>query len=706
MATHFGPDHPIPKIRGIKNAHAWQCTQHTKDVPRYFEGLDTCKSLEDFRRAAANLDPDIHSKLVFSESAFRQLLVTECRLEVFLQFLSDPFLNARESQNLQHLWRWYMKEARDKIDSAFLHNWLRNHIALGMLSKKELEDLVDTSGNHPEIGLCQSILDGLLSSAVYQVSDLQGWVLNRLLLSASRDECWRNPEMQSLSFKILEACEPPQYKNMVEGISSLLTSYLLSESPDRGICSLESQVSKTLDCLLSRSQIQASKAIASASKAVLKRFESSASTRSLLKRNLSGWWSFLLHHEKFEFIRHRPEWLRIERALAQHDIDALCLYIKHLSDDEKCVFLLRHWFTQNVGDGDIFRPGNLPDSVRLFQDDLVSRAGTECPFIFLFHYLGPAFSTAGSMFPRLFSLFNELEMHETSLALFSYIRQSKTTIEVTALANKIINSTSINPQVACTLFKITPSLPLESCPGVAEMMIYHPGWNPGVPLGFLDLRQENLGVSDVYPHTPQEICRTQIELLNRMALAYAHASHIYPRVALRQVYHCYQLLIRRHGRSSLGVDISRAFTVAGVIRPLQESQWVGIVKLKFILKIVREIEGKQVALRVDELIYMWRDELIRKRAEEASKMQLARSLGLDGVEVTKEVERATETSRDGKRKVEASRVIAGEPLEKLPGEMNADRFVRVHGAMNLARARTVQNTALKENGIAEGLQYR
>ena len=312
------------------------------------------------------------------------------------------------------------------------------------------------------------------------------------------------------------------------------------------------------------------------------------------------------------------------------------------------------------------------------------------------------------MLPRLFSLFNELEMHETSLALFSYIRQSGITIEVTALANKIINSTSINPQVACTLFKITPSLPLESCPGVAEMMIYHPGWNPGVPLGFLDLRQENLGVSNVYPHTPQEICRMQIELLNRMALAYAHASHIYPRVALRQVYHCYQLLLRRHGRSSLGVDISRAFTVAGVIRPLQESQWVGIVKLKFILKIVREIEGNQVALRVDELIYMWRDELIRKRAEEASKMQFARSLGLDGVEVTKEeeVERATETSRVGEGKVEAARMIAGEPLEKLPGEMNADRFVRVHGAMNLARARTVQNNALKENGIAEGLQCR
>lgn len=671
-------------------------------MPRYLERLDACKSLEDFRKAAANLDLDIHSKLVFSESAFRQLLVSECKLEVFLQFLSDPFLNARESQNLQRLWGWYMKESRNRIDSMCLHNWLRNHISLGMLSKKELEDLVNTSGNYPEMGLCQTILDGLVSSAVYQVSDLDDGILNRLLLSASCDDCWHNPEVQSLSFKILEACKPPQYRNMVEGISSLLTSYLLSESLDSGIYFLERQVFKTLDRLLLRSKIQASKAIASASKAALKRFESSTSTRSLLKRNLSGWWSFLLHHEKSEFIRHRPEWLRIEHALARHDIDILCLYLKHLSDDEKCVFLLRHWFTQDAGDGDIFRPGSLPDSVRLFQDGLVSRTGTTCPFVFLFHYLGPGVSTAGIMLPRLFFLLNELEMHETSLALFSYIRQSKITVDLTALAKKIINSTSINPQVACTLFKITPSLPLESCPAVAETMIYHPGWNPGVPLGFLDLRQESLGVSDVYPHTSQEICRTQIELLNRMALAYAHASHIYPRVALRQVYHCYQLLLRRHGRSSLGVDISRAFTVAGIIRPLQKSQWVGMEKLNFILRIVRKIEGDQVASRVDELIYMWRDELIRKKAEKASKMQLSRSLGLDDVEVNKEVEWATETPRVGKRKAEAPRIIAGEPLELLPGEMNADGFVRVHGALNLARARTVQNTALKENGIAEG----
>lgn len=679
--------------------------------------LHACKSLEDFRGAAANLDVNLHSKLKFSESAFRQVLASGCSLDTILQFLSDPSLNAQKAQNLRRLWGWYISEPRNKNDSMRLHSWLRRHISLGMQSKKDLQYLVeaalhssgDTFRIRQDIDLCQTILNGLSSSTVDQISDLDGGILNRLLLSASCDCTWQTPELQSLSFKILEACKLTQLKNMTKGITSLLTSHLVSTSPDRKTRPFDGQVSKLLDRLLVSSQIEASRAIASAGQAILKRLGSSNSTRPLLIHNLSGWWSLLLHHEIFKLIKYSSEWLRIERALARHDIDVLCLYLKHLSDDEKCVFLLRHWFTQDVEDSGNLLQSKLSDRVKLFNDGLVSRNGTKCPFVFLFEYLGPRVPAGASMLPRLFSLLNKLGMQETSLALFNYFLQSNISVDLTALAKKVINFTSPNPQVACTLYKITPFLPLESCPSVAEMMIYNSDGSPGVPLGFRDLRHESLGVSDVYPRTAQEIRRAQIELLNRMAVAYAQAPHIYPRVAFRQVYQCYHLLLRRHGRSSLGMDISRAFTLAGVIRPLQELEWVGTTKLKFILRIIREIEGDEVASRVDELVYTWRDRLIAKKAEKALELQLKRNLGLSPPKEEEQqthVESMTETIKcEKQQKAEAAWVLAKKPRGKLPRETNAAEFLRVRTARDLKFARATQKAAMKKHGLEGPLMH-
>ena len=708
--THSRSGRSVPKVSGLGNIYAKQRTHDTKkDIPQKFERLDACTSVDDFRIAAVKLDVDILSRLAFSKSAFRRVLEIGCSLETVLQFLSDPSLNIQGAGNVQSLWEWFIDEPRNGNDSSQLHKWLRKHVSLGMLSKDELHDLVEVAlhssdvspGTRRNMDLCQTMLDALNSSLVYQVTDLDSGMLNRLLQLAFCDHSWRNPELQSLSLHLLEKCEPTQIQNMVEGISSLLTSYIVSTCPDEKINIKEGKVSKLLNCLTQGSETQASRAIAFASHMILKRLRQSTSTCALIMRNISIWWSLLRHHQKFECIKDKPEWLRIERALT-HEMEILCSYMRHLSDDEKCVFLLRHWFTKNVDDGDSHRPGTVIGSSKLFQNGLINRKANECPFVLLFRFLGPRVSAFRSLLPRLFSLLNKLEMYETTLALFSHFQQSKTSVDLPALAQKIINCTSTNPQVACTLFKIVPSLPLESCPVVAEMMIHNPAESPGAPLGFLALRQESLGVSRVYPRTGQEICRAQIELLNRMALAYAHAAHLYPRVALRQVYQCYHILLRRHWRRSIGVDISRALTVAGVVRPLEESQLVNTTQLNFILNIVREVEGDEIASKVDELVYAWHDDLIRQNAEKAVERRLRRSLHIHPLEAEEETtpgERKTEPTRIGVQEAGAPWIVGGQSWGKLPGETNAEELLRVRGARDLAYARASQIAAMKERGI-------
>lgn len=713
VATHSEPDHPKPQIRGIRNIHARQLTQDSKkSIPQHLEKLRACESLDHLHRLAANLHGHLHYKPELSRSAFRQVLSSGCSLETLLQFLSDPSLNHREAHNLPHLLEWYISEPRSKTDSIRLHNWLRRHISLGMQSKKELQDLVERAlhsfcknlGIQPDMDLCQTILDGLSSSGADQISNLDGDILDRLLLLASHDNSWQNPELLLLGLNILEICKPAQFKYMRKGISSLLTSYLVSTSPDREICSLDSQVSRILNCLLLSSEIQASKIVASATLATLKRLGSSHPTCHLLKSNLNGWWSLLLHHEVFKFIKYSSEWLRTERALARHDIDVLGLYLKHLNDNEKCVFLLGHWFTKDVED-DNLSSSRVLASMKLFNDALISRNDTKCPFIFIFEYLGPRFNADRNILVRLFSLFNKLELQEKSIALFSYFSQSNISVDLTALAKDIIDFTSPNPQVAYTLYKIAPFLPLESCPSIAEMMINNPDEGIGVPLGFRDLRQKSLGVSNVYPRTADEIRCAQIELLNRMALAYAKAPHLYPRVAFRQVYQCYHLLLRKHGRGSLGVAVSGAFTLAGIVRPLQELQWVSTIKLKFILIIIRQIEGDEVATKMDELVYTWRDYVIGKRAEKAFELRLKRDLGLILPEVEtihSHTKMVTEKRRcEESRMVEMPGLVPVKPWGKLSGETNAGNFLRVRTARDLEMARAAQKDAMKKHGIRE-----
>ena len=680
------------------------------NLPHYLEKLRACKSLEDFRRMAANLDANRQLKLKFSESAFRQVLHSGCGLETLLQFLSDPSLNLHKARNLPRLWEWYVSEPRNATESMRLHNWLRRHISLGIQSKSELQDLIkvalhssrDTSGIQADRDLRRAILDGLSFSGVDQISDLGGDMLNQLLLLVSFDYSWQNPELQTLCFRILEVCKPAQLQNMTKGISSLLTSYLVSTSTDKEIHPHDGQISKILDCLMLGSEIKASMAIASASQALLMRLRSSHPTLHLLKRNAHQWWSLLLHHKIFKLIKYKSEWFRVERTLARHNIDVLCIYLKHISDEEKCIFLLRHWFTQDVQHGDDLSARKISDGIQVFSSRLISRKSQKCPFVFLFEFLGSRATTDRTVLLRLFSLLDKLDLQETSLGLYSYFLRSKTSNDFSALAKGIIDFTSPTPLAACTLYKITPFLPLESCPSVAEVMILTEGL--GVPLGFRVLRRQSLGVSNVYPRTADEIRRAQIELLNRMAMAYAQASHLYPRVALRQVYQCYRLLVRRHGRASLSMAFSQAFTLAGLVKPLQERRWVGMTQLKFVLRIIREIEGDEVASKVDELLYIWRNYLIGEKAEGAFDLRLKQKLGLLPPKEGKYhalVEMMIEAiKREEQRKAKiAASLAAGKPRGKLPGESNSDQLVRERTSRDVKFAVAAQKAAMKKWGI-------
>ncbi|KAI9673990.1 MAG: hypothetical protein M1817_002196 [Caeruleum heppii] len=110
----------------------------------------------------------------------------------------------------------------------------------------------------------------------------------------------------------------------------------------------------------------------------------------------------------------------------------------------------------------------------------------------------------------------------------------------------------------------------------------------------------------------------RVRLVNRMASGFAHAAHLNPRVAFRYVYGCYAFLKRTS--SPLTANISRALTHAAITRPLLEGQWVSTMKLRFVLGVVRQLEGGKVADDLDEIVFGWRGAIVstpeyRQRAQ-------------------------------------------------------------------------------------------
>ena len=99
-----------------------------------------------------------------------------------------------------------------------------------------------------------------------------------------------------------------------------------------------------------------------------------------------------------------------------------------------------------------------------------------------------------------------------------------------------------------------------------------------------------------------------VDLLHRLATAFAHSQRLHPGCAFRAVYQCYRYLCDRF--APVGPALSKAFVHAGATRFLQEGRWVSTVKLRWILGVVKKAEGAEMAKQVDRAVWQWRGKVL------------------------------------------------------------------------------------------------
>lgn len=593
-------------------------------IPSFVSRLAFCRHWKDVRKAADDLGVDLQSVPIYKQLAFQKLLENSCEIMILLQLLEELSLNDRGAQNLQSLIRWHLKQPHDESRTALLHEWLRRQISLGRLAGRELLALAQTASNLDNTsrialenrGFLLTIAKGLSSSAVFTLGDIDTRTLNIILGSFSQHTL--SIEMENFGLHVIQSLEISKLLEMMSGISSFLRSWILFHSLHQNpMGKLKDRLSMILNTMQRMPKDFVIPSIASMSIGLLSHLKSLSTNRSFFVQSLDTWWSLLVNHDIFKLLNHSDEWLQVERMLLQEDVIIVASYLQNFEDDEKCRFFLQTWFKPNGTQNSICSSLEFEKIQKRFNEDFRELPSLTSPFVIMIQILGGRIAVNGAKFQLLFHLLSELKMHRTMIALIDYFQEYGIAIDDNLIVEQIKKHAYTSPQVAFRLFK-NSSLPLEACPAVAEIMIYNPRFNPNSALSYRQNRQAAPYGSYAYSRTPRETFHAKVELLKRMAVAYANSSFLFPNVAFRHVYRCYTLH-RQFFLGPISGEMSRALTIAGIVRPLQEQQWVSTSRIAWILKIVRKVEGDEVATRMDELIYKWRGLVQRKTGQKVMK---------------------------------------------------------------------------------------
>ena len=276
-------------------------------------------------------------------------------------------------------------------------------------------------------------------------------------------------------------------------------------------------------------------------------------------------------------------------------------YLRQLDDWKQASFVFRHWFG----------PRSLSDRIRAqhFLDEFLHVKRKDSPWVSM---LQAAQKDAREFVQPLNvpmrQIFKTLQKLDQSVNIVDIVKQYR---KLPAIINDldivyiIREHLDKQPKVAERMLYFYPGLRLEKCPELAERMILNPDSHPLNALQYMQRHSPHLLVLPEH-RSREQFARERKQLLEGMALAYSLAPHIPHPLALRWVHECYTQHVKE-GLGPLPVAMARAFTLAGLIRPLKQGHYISTMTIRYILSIIRSTEGADIADRVKIMVYNWRE---------------------------------------------------------------------------------------------------
>ncbi|KAH6675443.1 hypothetical protein B0J14DRAFT_586500 [Halenospora varia] len=115
-----------------------------------------------------------------------------------------------------------------------------------------------------------------------------------------------------------------------------------------------------------------------------------------------------------------------------------------------------------------------------------------------------------------------------------------------------------------------------------------------------------------------------IDLITKMASAFAHSEARHPRVAFRNVWNCIMHL--RVRGAPITAELTSALTHAGLTRPMILGKWLTQQRLEWNFALLEKAEGREVVDIVDQIILQHRRNLVEEYERENRRTSLPRGL--------------------------------------------------------------------------------
>lgn len=203
--------------------------------------------------------------------------------------------------------------------------------------------------------------------------------------------------------------------------------------------------------------------------------------------------------------------------------------------------------------------------------------------------------------PALFKLFRELQSHPTLGVPKS--------LPAPLVRYFLDCGSPAGGKLACFVFASSPDVPLKSCPDLALRLVQEDSVPSSAVWSILHRQtaEEFVPISE-RAQVKSSLLPERVDLMHLVALNFSRAEHITPRVAFRRVWECYRFLQDRG--APVSSIMTRAFVTAGITRYLQDYTTPPKAQVRYILRIVRDIEGIEVAEELDRTIFaVWKEKV-------------------------------------------------------------------------------------------------
>ena len=600
--------------------------ENEKDhIAKLITELKPCTTLRDIRKLFVSLEVNVQDQPLVSRMAFQRLLDRRSSIRALFTFLEDAFLNTPQAGNF---WLFLSDQRRFKsIQSReYLQQWTYDQAALGMFTPEDVTSIMRFAVS-PENArrwflLAVKVWEGVQKSSVLTSRDLQPEALTMLL------ECLSNPlipgKHRKIGLEVILMLEPSQLDDIGSEISRFFESWMWpstpSEDSQHATEDRNDQFSPSTKFVRAISRLRidlACSCVANMSRRFVERCQKSNAENSNYRDALNKWWAMIFQSGSFSSIYSSLQWQKLEDYLVKDSGEIIRPYLLSLSTEQLCRFYMRRklHMPQSAIDQASIPATPIEDSQTLSR---ISE--TASPIIALVETLKNNIRSTKKPLLGLFTFLRELGAFP---AIVEIVEEAGLIINRWMLIAEITELAKVNIKIAYRVFRACPWLPLESCPDLAVGLLSTPYW--GHPQNLFHLRRAHWRTCNqmaFFGPNPYAAIIAQNTFYHRVALAIAQCPRVSPRSAYVWVYHCYLTVKWRKRLGSIGPEMTRALTHAGIIRQLQAEKWVSTEQVRWILSKVQEVEGEAAAQQLNELVYEWRGEVIHKNAERVRQKKL------------------------------------------------------------------------------------